>query len=493
MIGRTGYLFILTSVLFAACSTTKNIPKNDALYTGANVVLHASDITIRQKKVFREDLQNMTRPKPNSKFLGIPFKLMIWNMFSAKKENSFFGKLRSRWGQPPVLLSQVDLKANTDILQNYLQNKGFFNAVVVGDTIVRRRRANARYNAEAGSQYKINSVQFPTDSSELSQKIIEASSKTLLLKGKPYDLDVIKGERDRIDAYLKEIGYYYFNPDLLIIQVDSTIGNHLVDMRVQVKPATPAIAREPFKINDVYIYSDYSLNTAQVDTVKSHAKFFEGYYVIDEKNKYKPKLFRRIMLFDPGDWYSRSDHNKSLSRLINLNVFKFVKNRFERADVDSPKLNVYYYLTPFPSKSIRAEVGANNKSNNMNGSTVSFGFHHRNAFHAGEQLDFRIYAGTEASFGGTYQGFTTYRAGGELKIGVPRFLVPFYNLNTRSGYVPRSNLSLSYELLNRFKLYTMTSFRSDLGYSWKESLTKSHEFNPISINYVLPANITSLY
>jgi outer membrane protein insertion porin family len=493
MMSRSGKLFIISCVLLTACSTTKNIPRGDALYKGAKVTLHASNITVRQKKVFRDDLEDMARPKPNSTFLGIPFKLMIWNMFSAKKEKSFFGKLKSKWGQPPVLLSQVDLKANTDIMQNYLQNKGFFKATVTGDTVVRRKKAYSKYDAQAGNQYKIDSVFFPTDSSELSAKIREASKKTLLIKGKPYDLDVIKGERDRVDAYLKEIGYYYFSPDDLLAQVDSSVGSNQVNIKMVIKPATPAVSVEPFKINNVYIYSDYSLNTARTDTAKANVKFFEGYYVIDPKNKFKPKLYRRIMLFDPGDLYSRSDHNKSLNRLINLNVFKFVKNRFERADVDSPKLNVYYYLTPYPAKSIRAEIGANNKSNNMNGSVITFGYHHRNAFRAGEQLDFKVYAGTEASFGGTYQGYSTYRAGGEVKLGVPRFLVPFFNPNTRSGYVPRSNFDFAYEALNRHKLYTMNSFRTDIGYSWKESVTKTHEFNPISINYVLPANITSLY
>ena len=38
------------------------------------------------------------------------------------------------------------------------------------------------------------------------------------------------------------------------------------------------------------------------------------------------------MRFDSGDVYNRTDHNLTLSRLINLDVFKFVKNRFE----DSP-------------------------------------------------------------------------------------------------------------------------------------------------------------
>src|SRR5678816_54643 len=93
---------------------------------------------------------------------------------------------------------------------------------------------------------RINSVHFPTDSSQLSSLIRQTIENTLLQKGKPFDIDVIKGERLRIDAYLKEKGYYYFSPEYLLVKTDSTIGNHLVDMYVTVKPGTPMEASQPY-------------------------------------------------------------------------------------------------------------------------------------------------------------------------------------------------------------------------------------------------------
>jgi outer membrane protein insertion porin family len=48
-------------------------------------------------------------------------------------------------------------------------------------------------------------------------------------------------------------------------------------------------------------------------------------------------------------------------------------------------------------------------------------------------------------------------------------------------------------VLQRQKLYTMNSFRASYGYTWKESIQKEHELNPISINYVQPINVDSAY
>ena len=493
MTGRSIIIFFFFTVTLAACSTTRTVPDGDALYKGATVTLNAEDLSLRQKKVLKEDLQDLTRPRPNSRFLGIPFKLWIWNMFSTKNENSFFGKLRSRLGEPPVLGSQVDINFNEKLLANHLENKGFFKAAVNGDSSVQRKKMTVHYTADAGQQYKITSVEYPNDSSDLGIALAEASQKSLLKPGAPYDLDLIKAERERIDVFMKERGFYYFSPDFLLMQVDSSAGDHEVKMRMIVKPETPVEARNIYHINDVFVYSDYSLNTARIDTAKSNAEFYEGYYVVDPQKKFKPRLFRQVMQFNPGEVYNRTDHNRTLNRLMNLNTFKFVKNRFEPVPADSPKLDVYYYLTPFPKNSLRAEIGASTRSNNMNGSELKIAYHNRNFFHSGEQLDWQIFAGTEVQFSGAFGGYNTYRAGSELNLSFPRFMVPFFNPNSRSAFLPHSNLKLGYELLNRHKLYTLTSFRGGLGYLWKESSQKSYEFYPVSISYALPTNITDTF
>jgi outer membrane protein insertion porin family len=66
-------------------------------------------------------------------------------------------------------------------------------------------------------------------------------AQTLLKKGDKYNLDVIKSERVRIDARLKEEGFFYFAPEQLIIQYDSTMPvKHQVDMIVKIKPELPS-------------------------------------------------------------------------------------------------------------------------------------------------------------------------------------------------------------------------------------------------------------
>lgn len=477
-------------IICAGCNPTKKVPAGDALYTGGKVKLENSTASKKQNTVIQADLQGLLRPKPNSKLLGIRFKLGLYNMAGSK--NNFINKFLRKNGEPPVLLSQVRLDKNSQLLTNTLENRGFFHAKVNGDTIVKGKMASATYVANAGIQYTINEISFPKDSSAISREIQSISNKTIFKKGDPFNLDVVKGERTRIDIALKERGFYFFNPDDLIVLVDSTIGNNQTNLFVTFKEGVPMERKQAYLINNIYIYSNYNLNTAARDTLKTDSVLYKGYYVIDRKETFKPSVFSRMMRFQKGDLYNRTAHNQSLNRLINLGTFKFVKNRFEVVE-DTFKLNSYYYLTPLQKKSLSAEVGALTKSSNVTGTEFVLRWRNRNTFRGAEHLTINGYFGTEVQYSGQYSGFNTLRYGAEANLTFPRFLIPFYDLNTEGAFVPRSNIQIGYDILQRQKLYSLNSFRGQFGYIWKENARKEHQLNVISINYVQPLNITDTF
>ncbi len=495
-IPASAYIFsVAIMVLSASCSNTKKLPANEALYTGATIKIKSSEAGSKQNSAIKTSLSGLTRPKPNSKVLGMRLKLAIYNFAepadTTKKKKKGLRSFLRKYGEPPVLVSQVNLEKNVEVLTNNLENRGFFRAKITGDTVVKNKKAQAIYEVSTGPQYTINEVTFPKDSSDISNAIQSIASKTILKKDDPFILEAIKGERTRIDASLKEKGYYFFSPENLIVLVDSTIGSDKVNLFVKYKPEMPLLSRKAYTINDVYIYSSYNLRTAALDTLKNDSTLHAGYYVIDRKNTFNPKVFERMMLFHPSELYNRTDHNLSLSRLINLGTFKFVKNRFEVLQ-DSFKLNAFYYLTPLPKKSLSAEFGANVTSTNATGSEVTLRWRNRNAFKGAELLTFSTYLGSDVQVSGRFKG-NTFRAGAEANITFPRFIIPFFKFNTSGSFVPRTRLQLGYDILNRSRYFTLNSFRGQLGYVWKESLLKEHQFNPVAINYVQPLNITPEY
>ncbi len=490
-----GALIIIAWLMsMASCSNIKYLPAGESLYTGATVKVQGPSLSRKQRQVLQEDLAALSRPRPNRKMLGMRIRLLAYNLAGhPKKETSLFGKMKYKFGEPPVVLSDVNLDKNNTILANNLENRGFFKASVTADTIIRRRKATVIYTVKTGPQYRIDTIAFEVDSSMIGSAIRTTAPKTLLKPGNPFNLEMIKDERSRIDAHLKENGFYYFSPEYLIIEADSTIGNNKVNLYVKLKPGTPSLARQIYTIRDVFVYTNYSLNATSGDTSKKGALPYKGYYLIDRGKRYKPKLFEQALQFNPGDVYNRTDHNTSLNRLVNLGVFKFVKNRFEPAGSTFAQLDAFYYLTPYPKKSLRLEVTGTTKSNNLVGSQLTLAWRNRNTFKAGELFSISAYGGAEVQYSSALKGYNVYRGGIETQLTFPRFLVPFVQVNTRGGFVPKTNILLAYDLLNKQKLYTLNSFRASYGYSWKESLYKEHTLNPISINYVRPLTVSAEY
>lgn len=491
---KSHILYFLFLGLFASsCSNTRFLPEGELLYTGAKVTVEGKETSKKEKKALKTALKEVVRPKPNSSILGLRPKLYIYNLAGTpKKEKGWRYWLRTKVGEAPVLYSQVDLEYNKSVLQNFAENSGYFNTRTSADSTRHGKKATAEYIVKPGKQYKIKEVKFPTDSSIISTAVRNTRRRSLLKKEEGYSLDVIKEERIRIDARLKEKGFFYFNPDYLKVQVDTTVADHQVDLIVKVKDEAPKRAETPYKINKIIVYPNYSIGSDSVKNNMDSIKKYNDLTIIDPENLFKPRIFDRALYFKKNDLYNRTDHNLSLNRLVNLGTFKFVKNQFRVSDTTGNYLDAYYYLTPLPKKSIRLELLAKTNSANYTGTELNLNWSNRNTFRGAELLTISAFGGVEVQVSGQNNGFNVYRIGTEANLVWPRLVAPF-KLNSPSGFVPKTKATLGYEFQNRTKLYSLQTFKGSFGYLWKENERKEHLFNVTEITYASPENVTALY
>ena len=112
-----------------SCSNTKFLKEGQFLYTGAKIKIEDSTIPKKDKRELKDGLEENLTPKPNSSFLGLRPKLYIYNITKEpKKQKGFLYWLKYKVGEKPVLLSDVDREFNKEIIVNYSENKGYFNA-----------------------------------------------------------------------------------------------------------------------------------------------------------------------------------------------------------------------------------------------------------------------------------------------------------------------------------------------------------------------------
>jgi len=479
--------FILACFMLANCSNTRYLKPGQNLYTGAKVKINPdSSSRIDDAKQVRKTLERKTRPRPNKSILGLRIKLFIYNLAGEpKKPKGIRNWLRNKVGEPPVLMSEVKIKYNNDVLKSYLISQGYLQAEVTGDTVIKRRRGKAIYTANTGARYKINQITFPADTGDLTHIINENKDKTLLKSGDFYDLDTYKNERIRIDNDLKENGYFYFSPEHLILQVDSTIGNHLTNVNVRIKSITPDAALKPYTIRNINIFPSYQLRRDSILRKLEPLKY-NDFNIYDNRNTFKPRVFDRLVFFKKGERYNRKDHNQSLNRMVNLGAFQDVRTEFLPIDsFKNNQLDLNIYLTPLKKNSLTFSVTGTNKSNNFVGSELKITQTKRNIFRGAEQLDISASGGFETQYSGQAKGIGSYSLTGEAKLTLPRFIVPFYKPKSTTAFTPKTIISLGYQLLSRDTVYKLNSFKAQYGYNWKENQFKEHNLFPASINLVV--------
>ena len=488
------FIILMILMIFTGCSNTQYLPEGAELYTGGEVEI-ISDREVPDKSKLMYEMKSVIRPEPNTTVLGIfrP-KLSIYNWVGEpEKEKGVRRWAREKFGEKPVLFNDVPINTNIQLITNRLENNGHFTPKVSYILNRKNQKVSINYQVTIQNPYTIKSVSFPRDSGDLELRIRQSSKSSLLQTGKPYKLEELINERIRVDSVLKNEGFFYFNPDYIIFSVDSTAGSREVDIYVNVKKDIPATARRPYKIKNVIINTNYSLEAEQMGVEGVDTTLVNGMYVFDRNNDFNPEIFKRTIFLRSGDNYSRRKHEITLNHLMGLGVFQFVNIRFAdlEAEGDTGKLNAFINLTPIERRAIRFELSAVSKSNNFAGPGLSGNYRNRNLLKGAELFILNLSGNYETLIAGKRRGLNSYELGINAELQIPRFVAPFYvNPERPISFIPKTRIIAAYQTLNRVQFFWLNSFNVSFGYLWGESRVKKHELNPISLNFVRLGDIT---
>jgi outer membrane protein assembly factor BamA len=483
------YIPAICMLFLVACSTTKSVPEGDQLYTGSKIEWKGKKL--KDFSELEDGMESKIYPKPNRRFLGMPIKLWLYNLGKKPTGKGLNYLLREKWGEAPVLYSKVKPEFTSLLLKAYTEDNSYFQSrVEYHKKDESKKKASMKYTVYPGTSYIINSVEYELDSSALSNVIRSTKRRSLLTIGKPYRLENIIAERERVHITLKNRGYYYFTPDYLLVQVD-TNHNGKVNLFLQVKPETPSSARYAYKMDNVIIYPGYSL---QRDSIirSSPEQDMGSYKIVDPDKLFKETVFKRIILLKEDSIYRLRWHNNTLQRLMSMGNFKFVKAQFSTG-LDSSLLNARFYVTPNPQYGLQLQLTGNSKSNNYIGSVVELVSLNRNWLRRANRLEFKLSAGYDWQVGGKKDNQTNtngYNLEARVAVIMPKIYVPLLWLDPKSPFVPKTRISLGYELLSRPGLYNLNSLNTELSYLWQESRFVNHIASPLSITYVKPSKIT---
>lgn len=483
---ETNFLMLLAIIFTlsgSGCKTVKYLPPGEDLYTGS-IIRIESDDAIKNKKQLKTELSKLARPKPNEKILWARPKLWFYNIGTASPNSKIKQWLKKKWGEAPVLLSKAHPKENADFMISRLNSLGYFDSQVKYKIENSNRKASITYTASINKPYVISKIKFPDLTDSLSGKIKSTEDKSLLKPGMIYNLDIIKDERTRIDRDLKNKGYYFFTPDYLLFKADSNTTAKTITLELTVKKDTPEKAKAAYALNQIYIHPSYSLDQDSISVKTTDTIEIDGYHYINTDSAFHPSAILRSVFLKKGEFYNRTNHNLTISRLMGMGVFKFVDIKFADTLVDQKgTLNVWIYLTPVQKKSLQVQLETITKSNNFTGPALTLSYKNRNLLKGAELFIFNIDGSFETQLTGPKKGLNSFEFGTNMQLFVPKFISLVTIRNRSSLFVPKTKFDIGFRLLHRAEYFDMSSMNFSYGYTWKRTAQQEFQYDPISINY----------
>lgn len=495
------YKHLIVSLLVVclySCGVHKFIPEDEFLYTGAEIEIQTQNDSLKLPNDIKDELEELLRPVPNSKFLGM--RLGLRSHYRAQRENAgfitkFFNK---KIGEPPVYLSNVKTQKTKELINNRLENRGFYRSVISSSSTKKNKTATVDYSVQINEPYRIASYNLLQDSTLVYQNIEESLAESLISSGERFDLSLFKSERERIDVYMKKKGFYNFNDDFLLFQADTNqYKSKKLDLYLKLKDQTPFASKVPYKLNSINVYSNYSVDTESeaTDTVQ-----YQGVTYVQNGDFFRTDRLAPFILFKKGQYYNPLTSKFTSNRLSKIGVYKYTSIRYDEVkppvEGDSVALlDATILLSPLNKHALRAELQANSKSNNFIGPALALTYTNRNLFKGGEIFSTTARFGFEQQIGGEGEGSgsRSLQLGLKTDLIFPRILFPF-KLDFGFDYeVPKTKISAAIEYLNRQDLYRSISLLAGFGYTWNANRYVYHELIPIGFNYSSLSNTSEAF
>ena len=480
----------VAALLMSSCSTTRRIPDDEKLYTGKKMRIEAPADDKSLPAPVAAKLTSSVDVPPNNywKLLGwrYPFPLGLWvyNNWS-NPPSGLRHWLYEKLARDPVLVSDVRPEVRTHMIEQILDNNGYFSGTASYEIKVGRnpKKAKIVYNVNPGRAYPIDTVILMPDTTRLAFLVDSlARQDSYLTADMPrYSTDSLSVARTRITNALRNKGYYFFRPEYIEYLADSLINRGRIALKLMAASNIPAFARQPYKTGKVTMYVDRNQGGGEPDTISlGHATLIQMM-----PSKLRRKSIEECIAFRPGRTFSVRSMDRTQTYLSRLGIFNTINIEAspDTANHNERLLNVDIFCKFDAPLEMSLEANASSKSNSYIGPGLVFGVTNKNIFGGGEQLSVKLSGTYEWQTGhGRNSVFNSYEVGLTGSLAFPRLLAP--------KFIPRSRYQLNWtrftlnaDLLNRPHYFKMAQFNASVSYDWRLRRHVQNSFTPLKLTY----------
>lgn len=482
-------------VLLTACSTTRNLPEGEVLYTGIrNIEIQDLDGSKMGDTAMQEVESALAYPPNNALFgsssrrIPIPVGLWVYNRY-VHSESKFGRWMFRHFAAKPVFISTVNPDVRTSVARNLLRENGYFD----GNSSYRilpdeknPRKAKIDYTIRMNHAYTYDSIRYMRMRHYADTLIQTHIGERLLREGNNFNVVQLEAERQRISTLLRDNGFFYFRPEFIVYEADTLLTPGKVWLRVTRKPGLSPNALRPYRVGNISVHLTGFNNEAPTDSIryKDLTIHYQG------KLRIRPAVLYGRFRFKPGDLYKQQDQQRTQAGLSRLSIFQYTefqynpqdtarRSRNDRLDL---RINATYDL-PLDGE---LEFNVKAKDNDYAGPGAVFSVTRRNAFRGGETFGVQLRGSYEWQTNNRTQGkaakINSYELGISSTLTIPSILFPGYTYRDLDQ-PSTTSFRLSADLMNRARFFTMYSFGGSMTYDFQPTPTTRHSITPFRLTY----------
>ena len=478
------YIFTIFILVLSSCSVSRFIPEGQCL-------LNDMEIVSDNKAVTPISVNSYVRQKPNTKWfntLKVPLGIYcISGKDSSNSINRFFRKL----GEAPEIYNPIMASRSRMEIEKAVRNRGYMQATVALDTIVKNNKLKTIYRIKTGKPYIVRHIAYNIDDWNIYKLIESDSLKSYLRKGMVFNVETLDQERVRITKLLRNNGFYKFNKDYLVYQADTAKNTFQVDIVMKLLPFQQKKEDKPTNHKAYTIKSVNVLTTDDMTLTTSDYSHFDSLHYngmniyFKKRRSLRPKTIDHFNYIRPDKLYNEETVQNTFVSLGRLRALKFTNIHFdEYMKEDSACLNANVFLTKGKRNSLSFEIEGTNSAGNL-GAAASMTYQDRNVFKGSETFTAKIHGGFEAitKMGEEYQNSEYKDYGLETSLSFPEFKFPFLSSEFKRKIRATSEIGVNFNMQLRPEFHR-TLASASWSYLWTGKKNTQQRFDLLNVSYV---------
>lgn len=486
---------LLLCFVITSCSTTKNLPEGELLYTGIDELEIVNEDKTDTGVAALTEVEAALAYAPNNAIFGSstlrwPFPVGLWihNGFGKYQDKKGFGRwVYDHLGSDPVLLSTVNGETRAKVATNLLRDYGYFNGSVSYKEVPQKnpKEAKVSYLINMANPYFLDSIaylKYPAYADSLIRATKEAS---VLRRGDNFSVLKLEEERQRLNNLFRNHGYYYYRPEFTTYRADTLQKPGYVSLQVVPETGIPEAAKKQYYMGNTSVYLTGYNNEPPTDTlnIRNMTLYYSG-----KRPKIRPGTLNRNFFFRKGELFSQDRQTYTQEAIARMGIFRYTEFRYALQDTTSGcnTLDVNIYATFDKPYDAELEFNITTKNTRQTGPGAIFKLTRNNFRRMGADLSFELRGSYEwqTGSGSDEEGgkLNSYEIGTSLTLDFPRLILPWSDRDLRRSRFPQhTTFKLYVDLLNRATFFNMLSFGGNVTYDFRRSRTWKHSVTPFKL------------